>query len=138
MPAARQLAADPGGGIWLGLFDGDLARLRHGTVETIHFANGSDSRINELAVARDGSVLGATPHGVVGWSGGRQLTLTTRNGLPCDSVNGLVFDNRGSLWLYTQCGLVEITDADVQRIWTREQYQRLYGGAKAKPKVPGT
>ncbi len=30
------------------------------------------------------------------------------------------------------------TDADVQRIWTREQYQKLYGGAKSsgKPKLP--
>jgi signal transduction histidine kinase/ligand-binding sensor domain-containing protein len=115
MPAARQLAADPGGGIWLGLFDGNLARLHHGTVETMHFSNGSDSRINELAIARDGAVLGATPHGVVAWSHGRQLTLTTRNGLPCESVNGLVFDDRGSLWLYMQCGLVEIGDADIQR-----------------------
>ncbi|HUK36035.1 MAG TPA: two-component regulator propeller domain-containing protein, partial [Vicinamibacterales bacterium] len=69
MPAARQLAADPDGGIWLGLFDGDLARLRHRKLDTIHFSNGADSRINELVIAPDGLVLGATPHGVVGSSG---------------------------------------------------------------------
>jgi len=33
LPAARKVAADPKGGIWLGLMNGDLARYRHGKTE---------------------------------------------------------------------------------------------------------
>jgi signal transduction histidine kinase len=32
-------------------------------------------------------------------------------------VNALIEDNHRSLWLYTQCGLVEIADTEMQRWW---------------------
>jgi ligand-binding sensor domain-containing protein len=117
MPDARKVAADPEGGIWLGLMNGDLARYRHGKTEIFPFKHGEDSRINQLIVNSDGSVLGATPLGLVGWKEGKQQTLTVRNGLPCDFVNALIEDSQGALWLYTQCGLVEIAGTEMQRWW---------------------
>jgi len=119
VPAARKVAADPQGGIWLGLMNGDLARYRHGKTEIFPFQHGGDSRVNQLIVNSDGSVLGATGLGVVGWKEGKQQTLTVRNGLPCDFVNALIEDSRGALWLYTQCGLVEIAGTEMQRWWGR-------------------
>jgi ligand-binding sensor domain-containing protein len=90
MPPARKVVADPEGGIWLGLMNGDLARYRHGKTEIFPFKHGEDSRVNQLIVNSDGSVLGATPLGVIGWKAGKQQTLTVRNGLPCDSVYALI------------------------------------------------
>ena len=117
MPDARRVAADPKGGIWLGLMNGDLDRYRHGKTEIFPFKHGEDSRIHQLIVNSDGSVLGATPLGLVGWKEGKQQTLTVRNGLPCDFVDALIEDNRGALWLYTQCGLVEIAGSEIQQWW---------------------
>jgi ligand-binding sensor domain-containing protein len=117
MPAATRVAADPEGGIWLGLRNGDLARYRHGKTEIFPFKRGADSRVLHLIVNSDGSVLGATPLGLVGWKGGKQQTLTVKNGLPCDTVNALIEDRNRALWLYTQCGLVEIAATEMQRWW---------------------
>ena len=119
MPAARKVAADAEGGIWLGLMNGDLARYRHGKTEIFPFKHDEDSRVNQLVVNSDGSVLGATPLGIVGWKQGKQQTLTVQNGLPCNAVYALVEDNQHSLWLYTECGLVEIAGTELQRWWAQ-------------------
>ncbi|HXW89205.1 MAG TPA: two-component regulator propeller domain-containing protein, partial [Terriglobales bacterium] len=37
MPAARKVSADPRGGIWLGLLNGDLSRYRDGKLDTFQF-----------------------------------------------------------------------------------------------------
>ena len=117
MPFARKILADPHGGIWLGLLDGDLARYRSGKTELFPFAHHPASRVNDLTLASDGSILGATAFGVIGWKNGKRQILTARNGLPCDSIHALVSDDQGDLWLYAQCGLVEIADAELQRWW---------------------
>ena len=117
MPAAREVAADPSGGIWLGLINGDLAHYRDGTTEVISFNYRQDSDVRQLIVNSDGSVLGATAFGLIGWKQGKKQTLTVRNGLPCDSVLGLISDDAGALWLYTQCGLVAIPNTELQKWW---------------------
>jgi signal transduction histidine kinase/ligand-binding sensor domain-containing protein len=116
--SARTLAADPNGGIWLGLLNGDLARYRDGKAAVFQFTHNADSRINQLIVNADGAVLGATAVGLIGWREGKQQMLTVQNGLPCNGVNTLIADNQGALWLYMQCGLVEIAAAELQRWWT--------------------
>jgi signal transduction histidine kinase len=117
MPLARNLAADPRSGIWLGLVNGDLARYRDGKTELFPFTGHPDSRVNQLVAASDGSILGATAFGVVGWKNGKQQILTVRNGLPCDGIRALISDNRGDLWLHTQCALIEVDHTELQRWW---------------------
>ena len=117
MPPGRALVADPRGGIWLGLTNGDLARYREGHAETFHFEHPPNSVVYQVALSSDGSVLGATSYGLIGWSSGKQRTLGARNGLPCDGVNSFVEDNRGDLWLYMRCGLVQIEKNDLQKWW---------------------
>jgi len=117
MPPARRVAADPAGGLWLGLMSGDLARIQQGRVETFHYQHAQDSRVNQVTVNPDGSVLGATAFGLLGWRNGKQLMLTVRNGLPCDDVYSFVADRAGDLWLNTQCGLVKITKDEIQQWW---------------------
>ena len=117
MPLARQIVADPQSGIWLGLMDGDLARFRSHKIETFRFGEHPDSRVKAIIAVSDGSILGATAFGVVGWKNGKQQLLNVRNGLPCESFSSLISDNQGDLWLYGECGLIEIAKDELQRWW---------------------
>jgi ligand-binding sensor domain-containing protein/two-component sensor histidine kinase len=117
-PSANKIAADPISGIWLGLRNGDIARYRNGVLETI-VTQGShrSSPVLQIAVTADGAVLAATGFGLIRWHAGREQILTTRNGLPCDTVNGFLEDDDHNLWLYTQCGLVNVAGAELERWW---------------------
>jgi PAS domain S-box-containing protein len=118
MPYAASLTADPEGGIWLGLVNGDLARYRNGQLTTFNFDLGqSDSRVRRVEVRPDGTVLGATPIGVIGWHDGKKQILSSRNGLPCDFIYTLISDKAGTLWLYTRCGLLAVASDDLRRWW---------------------
>jgi len=121
MPPARKLVADPKSGIWLGLVNGDLARFRSGKTEIFPFSGHSDSRVLALTASSDGSILGATAFGVIGWKNGKQQILTVRNGLPCDGIDALISDNQGDLWLHAECGLIEIAHDEVQRWWEQPE-----------------
>ena len=46
IPSARPLAADRQGGIWLGLRNGNLARLRSGHIEVFPFPHDTDSDVH--------------------------------------------------------------------------------------------
>jgi signal transduction histidine kinase/ligand-binding sensor domain-containing protein len=116
-PLARKIVADPHSGIWLGLTDGDLARYRSGKAEVFHFPNHPNARVKAMIAASDGSILGATEFGVVGWKTQKKQMLTVKNGLPCDDVTALISDNQADLWLHSQCGLIQIPHDEVQRWW---------------------
>lgn len=117
VPWARKIVADPRGGIWLGLMTGDLARYRDGQIDTFTFGDHPKSMVNAIMVASDGSVLGATGFGVVGWKDEKKQILNVRNGLPCNEVNSLISDDAGNLWLYAQCGLIKIGNDQMQLWW---------------------
>jgi ligand-binding sensor domain-containing protein/anti-sigma regulatory factor (Ser/Thr protein kinase) len=121
MPAARRVAADPMGGIWIGTRKGDLLHYKDGHAELIGFQHAPDSQVENLLVNSDGSVLGAAAFGLIGWKQGRKLTLTVRNGLPCNSVLAMISDDAGDLWLFTQCGLVEIAGTELQKWWEQPE-----------------
>ena len=113
-PGARRLAADPTGGLWFGLFDGDLAQFRNGDTVVHRFEHPDGAQISQLLADVDGSVIAATSYGLVGWRDGKALTLTPKNGLPCEQVYGMAFDRRRDLWLYMNCALGVMTNADLQ------------------------
>jgi signal transduction histidine kinase/ligand-binding sensor domain-containing protein len=117
MPMARNLVADPKGGIWLGLANGDLALYRSSKLTTFSFGAHPRALVQAIAAGADGSILGATPFGVVGWRNGNRQILTMRNGLPCNGVYALIPDNDGNQWLYTQCGLVEVPKDEMSQWW---------------------
>jgi signal transduction histidine kinase/ligand-binding sensor domain-containing protein len=118
VPAAFTLAPDPRGGVWLGLMRGGLARYRNGHLETFPFEpSRSGLAVWQIIVDPDGSVLGATPSGLIGWRNGKFQTLDVRNGLPCNNFYSLIWDDRGVLWLPSQCGLIAISGKELQKWW---------------------
>jgi signal transduction histidine kinase/ligand-binding sensor domain-containing protein len=117
MPLARKIVADRQGGIWLGLTRGDLARYRDGQLNTFTFGHHANTRVRAIIAASDGSILGATAFGIVGWKNGKQEILTVQNGLPCNTVNTLISDDAGNLWLSAECGLIEIPKQEMQLWW---------------------
>jgi signal transduction histidine kinase len=46
--------------------------------------------------------------------------MTVKNGLPCRAIRSLIFDTHNYLWLYTQCGMVKISDSELQRWWQQD------------------
>ena len=64
-------------------------------------------------------MLGATAFGLVGWKEGKKQILTVRNGLPCNGINAMMTDRDHALWLYTQCGLIQIPGAELAKWWTK-------------------
>jgi signal transduction histidine kinase len=58
-----------------------------------------------------------TEDGLVGWRAGKVQRMTTKNGLPCDFVIAFIQDKEKRWWLYTRCGVVEFSDAELQRWW---------------------
>jgi len=119
IPAARvasalSIASDHKDGIWMGLVDGGLAHYQQGKLTT-YPASIKDSVTHQVVVDSDGSVLGASSAGLIEWQSGILRTLTSQNGLPCDNLYGLVFDNDKALWLYAQCGLLKIAGTELKQ-----------------------
>jgi signal transduction histidine kinase/ligand-binding sensor domain-containing protein len=118
IPRASRLAADPHGGIWLGLRDGELARYRNGSFERFSISQQPEMEpIRDLRLDSDSAVLAATSVGLFRWRDGKGNLLSSRNGLPCDSINASIRDNSGSLWLSTRCGYVGIADSELEKWW---------------------
>ncbi len=112
------VAADREEGIWLSLGNGDLARYRNQQLETFPIPSSRpDQPIQQLIVDDDGVVFGVSSAGLVGLRNGKAQNLTAHNGLPCDNLDGLVKDAKGSLWLHAECGLIEISKSELHRWW---------------------
>ena len=113
-PMPRRVVPDPTGGLWLGLFSGDLAHVRDGKTVVHALPHSGGAVIDQLLPEADGSVIAATSYGLMGWRNGKALTLTQNNGLPCEQVYAMAFDRRGDLWLYMNCALGVLSSADFQ------------------------
>jgi signal transduction histidine kinase len=116
IPSARLLAADPTGGIWLGLGNGDLAHYASGKLEVIPLKQG-EGALPGLTIDADGSAWASTRSGIVHWKDREIKTLTSRNGLPCDAAFAAIRDMGATLWIYAKCGLIAIADSELARWW---------------------
>jgi signal transduction histidine kinase/ligand-binding sensor domain-containing protein len=112
MPETSKIAGDPGGGLWLGLNNGDLNHYYKGELTRYPFHHGPNTRIQQLSVRGNGDVMAAAPFGLIQWRSGDIRVLGEQGGLPCSNISNFVFDLQGNLWLYTECGLAEVMEAD--------------------------
>lgn len=105
------LAANPQGGFWLGLIKGGVARYRNDQVQVFTLKD-ANARVSQVLANSDGSVWAASDHGLVEQRADGQHML---GGLPCNRIYGLITDKHSDLWLYAECGLIEIKSDDLQQ-----------------------
>jgi ligand-binding sensor domain-containing protein len=113
---ASVLAADPEkSGIWIGFFLGGIAYFENGQIRASYTAADGlgAGRVGRLRFDPDGTLWVATQGGLSRLKNGRVATLSSRNGLPCDSVHWVIQDNDHSFWLFTPCGLVRIARSEL-------------------------
>ena len=78
-----------------------------------------------LRLDRDGALWAATEEGGLSRiKDGHIATLTTRNGLPCNTIHWTTEDDDRSLWLYTACGLVRIARSELDA-WIADPKRRI-------------
>ena len=109
-PATVVLHDAARGGLWLGFRDGGVVHFKDGQVRASYGrADGlGDGTISGLYLDANGTLWAATEGGLSRIKDGRALTLTSQNGLPCNTVHWMREDDVGSVWLSLACGVVRI------------------------------
>src|SRR6266498_4356426 len=111
------LVADPvRGGLWLGFSQSGIVYLTEGQVRASYGSTLGlgEGRVNQLRIDRDRTLWVATEGGLSRLKDDRIVTLTTKNGLPCNTVHWSIEDDAGSVWLYTVCGLVRVERSELE------------------------
>ena len=124
---AKVIVADQGG-VWLSFWnDGGVLYFKDGKVRASYTAADGlgKGHVPGLRLDRDGAVWAGTEEGGLSRiKDGRIATLTTKNGLPCDTIHWTIEDDDRSLWLYTACGLVRIARTELDA-WIADPKRRL-------------
>jgi len=122
----RTLALDARSGVWLGLNNGDLGHYHDGKLDRIPFNRDRyTGAVTGLVTFPHGGVLGSSAFGLVAWRDGTARTMNAAtNGLPCDDIHTLLVDGSGALWLYANCGVIEIPAEQVE-LWWRDPSARV-------------
>jgi signal transduction histidine kinase/ligand-binding sensor domain-containing protein len=120
------LVADPDGGVWTGLLSGGIAYFRTGQIRSLPLSGDGTGvpRVLNLSRDRDGALWAATENGLSRITNGRVATLTTANGLPCNTVHWIIEDDRSSYWLYTRCGLLRVARTELDA-WTADPKRKI-------------
>ena len=107
--------------------DGGVLYFKDGQVRASYTAaNGlGKGHVAGLRLDRDGALWAATQDGGLSRiKDGRIATLTTKNGLPCDTIHWTIEDDDRSFWLYTACGLVRIARTELDA-WIADPKRRI-------------
>ncbi len=114
------------GGVWLGFLEGGIAYFKDGQIRaSFTAADGlGGGRVNTMRFGSTGTLWAATEGGLSQIRDGRVLTLTSKNGLPCDEVHWSIEDDNHFVWLYMPCGLVRITRSELDA-WVNDPKRTL-------------
>jgi signal transduction histidine kinase/ligand-binding sensor domain-containing protein len=116
------------GGVWLAFWiGGGVLYFKDGQVRASYtVADGlGKGPVAGLRLDRDGALWAATQEGGLSRiKDGHVATVTTKNGLPCDTIHWSIEDDERSLWLYTSCGLVRIVRSELDA-WIADRNRRL-------------
>ena len=116
------------GGLWLSFWiEGGVLYFKDGQLRAAYTAAEGlgAGAVSDLRLDRDGELWAATSEGGLSRiKDGRIATLTTRNGLPCDTIHWTIEDDDRSLWLWTACGLVRIGRTELDA-WIADPKHRI-------------
>ena len=105
------LAIDPfKEGLWIGFEKGGVSYFADGRVRVTYTAADGlgTGRVNRLRFLSLGWLWAATEGGLSRIKDGHVATLTSKNGLPCDTVHWSMEDDDHFVWVNMPCGLVRI------------------------------
>jgi signal transduction histidine kinase/ligand-binding sensor domain-containing protein len=125
---AKMIVSDDLGGLWLSFWaDGGVLYFKDGQVRASYTtADGlGKGHVPGVRLDPDGALWAATEEGGLSRiKDGHVATLTTKNGLPCDTIHWSIADDDRSLWLYTACGLVRIARSELDA-WIADPSRRV-------------
>jgi signal transduction histidine kinase/ligand-binding sensor domain-containing protein len=120
------LAPEPDGGVWAGLWTGGVAYFRNGQIRKLTLSNdrAGAPRVEGLSGNGDGSFWASTENGLSRITQGRVATLSAANGLPCNTVHWIIEDGLSSYWMYTRCGLVRVARTELNG-WAADPQRKI-------------
>jgi signal transduction histidine kinase/ligand-binding sensor domain-containing protein len=113
---AYSLAYDPVlDGLWFGGNRGELSLYKNGGIVKRYGSQDGlgEGMLRDIHVDKDGVVWVGTRVGLARLENGKFEVLNHNNGLPCDVIHWMRYDNEHDMWLYTECGLVRISKQDI-------------------------
>ena len=116
------------GGVWLAFWqDGGVLYFKDGKVRATYTpAEGlGKGHVAALRLDPDGTLWAATEEGGLSRiKDGRISTLTTANGLPCNTIHWSIEADDRSLWMNTACGLVRVMRDELDA-WIADPAHRI-------------
>src|ERR1700722_5269301 len=100
---ASVLAADrQQGGLWIGFFGGGISYFSDGGIRASYTAADGlgAGRVSHFRFDDDGTLWVSTEGGLSRLRNNHVATLSSKNGLPCDTVHWAIEDHDHSFWLY--------------------------------------
>lgn len=109
------LAPNPEGGLWAGGYIHGLFWFHNGQFEPV---KGYDGSVYGLTSDPDGTLwISSVEHTLYRYQNGEARSLTTKDGMPCDTGFSIVDDHVGSHWFYMGCGIVRVSDEELAYWW---------------------
>jgi len=108
---ALSVAVDPSGaGFWMGFPRTGIVHWKDGQIRDSYSSVDGLGRgyVRHLRFGSRGTLWAATDGGLSRIRDGRIETLTSKNGLPCDTVHWSMEDDDHAVWLFAACGLVRV------------------------------
>ena len=128
---AKWLAGDKDGGLWVGANSGELSYLKNGQRSFIKLPTSSSSfGVTDLRVTTDDTLLLSTGIGLFLKTKQQWRVLNKDRGLPCSTIYSALDDRDANLWLFGECGLLRVSNADLQRLQADELFRvhpRVFG-----------
>jgi signal transduction histidine kinase/ligand-binding sensor domain-containing protein len=115
------------GGVWLSFWnDGGVEYFKDGQLRaSFGVADGlGKGVVPGIQLHEDGALWAATAGGISRIKDGHVATLTSANGLPCETIHATMWDDSGALWAYAACGLFRIDRSELQT-WTANPTRRI-------------
>jgi len=113
---SRAMYGDGRGRVWLGFEDGEVAVYEN---DKFHIYSASDGlpsgRIFAITSDRADNVWIGGEGGLSRLRQGRLATVTRANGLPGNSVSGIIEDDDGSLWLACGLGIFHVSQRELEK-----------------------
>jgi signal transduction histidine kinase/streptogramin lyase len=125
-PATALLHDAVHGGLWLGFRNGGVAYFQDGQLRASYSAveGLGEGMVRGFYIDKNGTLWVPTEGGLSRIKDGLILTLTTQNGLPCNTVHWMMEDDAQSVWLYLSCGLVRIGQSELDA-WASHPKQTI-------------